>query len=46
LHGSGVRVTTVKPGFVATKMLGDKKPGFGVIAPERAARTIAGNITR
>ena len=46
LHGSGVRVTTIKPGFVDTKMLGDKKPRFGVISPERAARTIARKLSR
>ncbi len=38
----GVRVVTIKPGFVATPMLGDAKPPRAlVIAAEQAARRIA-----
>ncbi len=44
LHGTGVCVTTVKPGFVATKMLGEPRPKFGVISAERAARLIVRGI--
>jgi short-subunit dehydrogenase len=42
LHGTAVRVVTVKPGYVATPMTaGRKMPGGLVISPERAARRIA-----
>ncbi len=38
----GVRVVTIKPGFVATAMIGEKKPPRPlVISPEQAARRIA-----
>jgi short-subunit dehydrogenase len=38
----GVRVVTIKPGLVATAMIGEKKPPRPlVISPERAARRIA-----
>jgi short-subunit dehydrogenase len=44
LHGTGVGVTTVKPGWVRTRMLGEV-PGFPpAISPERAARIIADAI--
>jgi short-subunit dehydrogenase len=42
LRGSGVRVVTVKPGYVATSMTaGLKLPQALTITPERAARRIA-----
>jgi decaprenylphospho-beta-D-erythro-pentofuranosid-2-ulose 2-reductase len=44
LHGTGVGVTTVKPGWVRTRMLGDV-PGFPPsISPARAAAVIAGAL--
>jgi decaprenylphospho-beta-D-erythro-pentofuranosid-2-ulose 2-reductase len=45
LHGTGVRVVTVKPGFVRTRMLGDARAP-GAIAPEDAARRISRGIRR
>jgi short-subunit dehydrogenase len=42
LRGTGVRVLTIKPGYVATPMTADRKlPGALTITPERAARRIA-----
>lgn len=42
LSRRGVRVVTIKPGFVATAMIGDKKPPRPlVISPEQAAQRIA-----
>jgi hypothetical protein len=44
LHGTGVGVTTIKPGWVRTRMLGDV-PGFPPsISPARAAAVIAGAL--
>ena len=46
LHPFGVRVTTVKPGFVATRMLGGRT-GLPWTAPvDAAARTIARRVER
>ena len=46
LHPAGVGVTTVKPGWVRTKMLGTV-PGFPpTITPERAAATIIRGLER
>jgi NAD(P)-dependent dehydrogenase (short-subunit alcohol dehydrogenase family) len=46
LHPFGVKVTTVKPGFVATKMLGGRT-GLPWTAPvDVAARTIARRVER
>lgn len=46
LHASGVRVITIKPGFVDTKMTwGLPLPGPLVATPERAAREIYVAIT-
>ncbi len=42
LRGTGVRVVTIKPGYVATPMTADLKlPHALTIAPERAAKRIA-----
>ncbi|HEV8193907.1 MAG TPA: SDR family NAD(P)-dependent oxidoreductase [Ktedonobacterales bacterium] len=42
LDGTGVRVVTVKPGYVATPMTAHLKlPGRLVISPERVARRVA-----
>ncbi len=50
LHPLGIKVTTIKPGFVDTKMLGGGRGGrkdvFGVISAEKAARIIKGGIDR
>jgi short-subunit dehydrogenase len=47
LAGTGVRVVTVKPGYVATPMTaGLKLPRRLVIAPERAAQRIAQLVER
>jgi len=46
LHSSGVTVSTVKPGFVGTKMTAGKKGLFWVVSPEEAARTIADRLDR
>ena len=45
LHSAGVRVSTIKPGFVRTRMLGDR-PAPGAISPEAAARLIARGLDR
>ncbi len=45
LHGSGIRVTTVKPGFVRTKMLG-KGSAPGAISTDDAARRIKKGLDR
>jgi len=42
LHRHGVRVTTIKPGFVDTAMTDDMEGLFWVIGPEAAARAIVG----
>jgi len=46
LHPYGVTVSTVKPGFVGTKMTAGKKGLFWVVSPEEAARTIANRLDR
>jgi short-subunit dehydrogenase len=46
LYSSGVTVSTVKPGFVATKLTEGKKGLFWVVSPEEAARTIADRLER
>lgn len=45
LHGTGVQVITIKPGFVKTRMLGDDAPP-GAIEPEEAAEKIARGLER
>jgi len=45
LHGTGVKVVTVKPGFVNTRMLAGR-PAPGAIEPAEAARRIADGIRR
>lgn len=46
LHGCGVRVTTIKPGWVRTRMLGDV-PGFPpTVSPEEAAQRIVRGLER
>jgi short-subunit dehydrogenase len=45
LHPAGVRVSTIKPGFVRTRMLGDR-PAPGAISPQVAARIIARGLDR
>ncbi|MDX1612086.1 MAG: SDR family NAD(P)-dependent oxidoreductase, partial [Candidatus Thermoplasmatota archaeon] len=40
LHGSGVHVATVKPGFVDTKMTYGREGMFLVASPDRVARAI------
>ena len=42
----GVQVTTVKPGFVATRMTEGKKGVFWAAPPDVAARTIADRVAR
>ncbi len=42
----GVTVSTVKPGFIGTRMLEGKKGLFWVVAPDVAARTIADRLER
>lgn len=45
LHGTGVAVSTVKPGWVKTRMLEDhQKPG--AVSPEVAARKIAAGLAK
>jgi len=46
LHPCGVTVSTVKPGFIGTKMTAGKKGLFWVVSPEEAARTIADRLDR
>ena len=47
LHGSGVRVLTVKPGYVATAMLsGRRVPALLVASPGRVARDIRRAVLR
>ena len=47
LHGTGVRVTTVRPGWVSSRMLASDKHGSPLtVTPEKAARAIAGAIER
>ena len=47
LHGSGVRVLTVKPGYVATEMLsGRRVPALLVAPPARVARDIRRAVLR
>ena len=47
LHGSGVGVSTVKPGFVRTRMLPATAPSFPpAISAEDAARRIARGLAR
>jgi short-subunit dehydrogenase len=41
----GVKVSTVKPGFIGTRMLGGRK-AFWVVPPEEAARIIADRLER
>jgi len=42
----GVTVSTVKPGFVGTRMLDGKKNLFWVVPPDVAARTIADRLEK
>lgn len=44
LHGSGVAVSTVKPGWVDTKLL--KEAPWAAIEPDSAARKIVGGLER
>lgn len=47
LHASGVRVTTIKPGFMDTPMTyGMSLPGPLVASPEAAAKAMVDKITR
>ena len=47
LHSSGVGVSTVKPGFLRTRMLGGRAPRFPpAMAPEEAARRILDGLER
>ncbi|MBU0638140.1 MAG: SDR family NAD(P)-dependent oxidoreductase [Planctomycetes bacterium] len=48
LHTTGVKVTTICPGFIDTPMIADRNPRelFLVMAPELAARLIARAIER
>ena len=47
LHGTGVGVSTVKPGFVRTRMLREDAPAFPpAISAEDAARRIARRLER
>ena len=46
LHPLGVRVTTIKPGWVRTKMLGTAGRFPGAIDPDRAAEIIERNLRR
>lgn len=44
LHGSGVAVSTVKPGWVDTKLI--KESPWAAIEPDSAARKIVGGLER
>jgi len=46
LHGRGVRVLTVKPGYIATGMLEGEEGAFWAVTPERAARQMAADLQR
>lgn len=46
LSGRGVTVTTIKPGFVQTRLLENASKTFWVISPEDAASQIHSAITR
>lgn len=46
LHPFGVTVSTVKPGFVGTKMTAGKPGLFWVVSPDEAARIIADRLER
>lgn len=46
LHGAGVRVVTIKPGFVDTPMTAAFRKGALWASPERAARGIAHAVAR
>jgi short-subunit dehydrogenase len=46
LHPFGVRVSTIKPGFVRTRMLAEERRYPGEIAVERAAGLIARGLDR
>jgi short-subunit dehydrogenase len=46
LHPFGVTVSTVKPGFIGTKLTAGKKGLFWVVPPEEAARIIADRLER
>ncbi|HQR44535.1 MAG TPA: SDR family NAD(P)-dependent oxidoreductase [Thermoanaerobaculia bacterium] len=46
LHPFGVTVSTVKPGFVGTKMTAGKPGLFWVVPPDEAARIIADRLER
>jgi len=46
LHASGVRVVTIKPGFVDTPMTARFKKGFLWASPERVATGIVRAVTR
>ncbi len=46
LHPAGVGVTTIKPGWVSTRMLGEVPRFPPAISPERAARLIVGKLDR
>ncbi len=46
LHPFGVQVTTVKPGFVLTKMLAGREGIFWAASPDEAARIIDDRIER
>jgi len=42
----GVKVSTVKPGFVGTRMLDGRKGLFWVVPPEKAARIVADRLEK
>ncbi len=46
LHAHGVRVSTIKPGFVRTRMLEQVERAPGAISPERAAVIIVRGLAR
>ena len=46
LHGSGVSVTIVRPGFVTTKMTAGMQPAPGATSAERVAEAIAAGLRR
>jgi len=47
LHGTGVRATAIKPGWVRTRMLGPGPSGSRLtISPDRAARAIVRGLER
>jgi decaprenylphospho-beta-D-erythro-pentofuranosid-2-ulose 2-reductase len=46
LHGSGVSVTIVRPGFVTTKMTAGMQPMPGATSAERVAEAIADGLRR